>query len=74
MHGTTDGLYFIFDLFYKKYIFLSIDLATQRYDLNVELPNLLIEAEYGVDGKVLLLPIKGSGPMTANVSKYQKNI
>lgn len=49
-------------------------MDTQRYDIEVELPNLGIEAEYGVDGKIILVPIRGSGPMTANVSKYDCKI
>ncbi|GLV39161.1 uncharacterized protein CBL_06212 [Carabus blaptoides fortunei] len=47
---------------------LKIDMDSQRYDIDVELPNLGIEADYGVDGKVILVPIRGSGPMTANVT------
>lgn len=34
--------------------------------VNVDLPNIVVDANYEVDGKVLLLPIRGSGPMHGN--------
>lgn len=48
----------------------SLNVDTQEYDIHIDLPNLRIEADYTVDGKLLLLPIKGSGNMVANVSKF----
>lgn len=37
--------------------------------MDIDIPALRIEAEYSIDGKLLLMPIKGNGDMTANVSK-----
>ncbi|XP_029169773.1 circadian clock-controlled protein [Nylanderia fulva] len=34
----------------------------------VDLPNILVEGNYEIDGKVLLLPLRGSGPMHGNFS------
>ncbi|XP_070156458.1 circadian clock-controlled protein daywake-like [Polyergus mexicanus] len=36
--------------------------------LDVILPNIFIEGKYDIDGKILLLPISGSGPMNGNFS------
>lgn len=37
-----------------------------RFALDILLPHLYIEGQYEIDGRVLLLPIRGSGPMTGN--------
>lgn len=34
--------------------------------VNVQLPNILVEGKYDVEGKLLLLPISGSGPVHGN--------
>lgn len=49
--------------------FFSADVENQKFELDVDIPALRIEAEYSIDGKVLLMPIRGHGDMTANVSK-----
>ncbi|XP_058803118.1 circadian clock-controlled protein daywake [Phymastichus coffea] len=45
---------------------LRIDLNTLRFALDILLPHLYIEGLYEIDGRVLLLPIRGNGPMTGN--------
>jgi hypothetical protein len=40
------------------------------YNLSIDIPKLRIQADYSIDGKLLLLPVKGNGNMEANVSKY----
>jgi hypothetical protein len=45
---------------------LRVDLSTLRFALDILLPHLYIEGNYEIDGRVLLLPIKGNGPMTGN--------
>lgn len=49
-------------------------MDNQKYELDVELPLLRIQADYNVAGKLVLMPIKGEGPMQANVSMYKKII
>lgn len=48
--------------------FFSVDVESQKYEMDVDIPALRIEAEYHVDGKILLMPIRGHGDMVANVS------
>lgn len=48
--------------------FSSADLETQKYEMDIDIPALRIEAEYHVDGKILLMPIRGHGDMVANMS------
>ncbi|XP_015604906.1 circadian clock-controlled protein [Cephus cinctus] len=45
---------------------LKIDLNLLRFEVDVDLPHLFIDGQYQVDGRVLLLPIRGSGPMKGN--------
>lgn len=37
-----------------------------RFEVDVELPHLYVDGMYQIDGRVLLLPISGSGPMRGN--------
>ncbi|XP_018395334.1 PREDICTED: circadian clock-controlled protein-like [Cyphomyrmex costatus] len=46
----------------------KIDLDTLIVLVDVELPNIQVEGIYGIDGKLLLLPIRGSGPIHGNFS------
>lgn len=52
-----------------SFIDCSVDVENQVYEMDIDIPALRIEAEYSMDGKLLLMPIKGNGDMTANVSK-----
>ncbi|XP_012219404.1 circadian clock-controlled protein daywake [Linepithema humile] len=36
--------------------------------VNVQLPNIQVEGKYDIDGKILLLPLRGSGPLHGNFS------
>jgi hypothetical protein len=45
---------------------LRVDTDKLRFALDILLPHLYIEGMYEIDGRVLLLPIKGNGPMTGN--------
>lgn len=38
--------------------------------MSIDLLKLRIEADFMVDGKLLMLPVKGNGNMEINVSKY----
>ena len=39
------------------------------YSFELELPHLYVEGRYVVDGRILLLPVKGSGKFTGNFSE-----
>ncbi|XP_014210436.1 circadian clock-controlled protein [Copidosoma floridanum] len=45
---------------------LRVDMNTLRFAMDILLPHLYIEGLYEINGKVLLLPIRGSGPLTGN--------
>ncbi|XP_001607045.1 circadian clock-controlled protein [Nasonia vitripennis] len=45
---------------------LRVDVSQLRFALDILLPHLYIEGQYEIDGRVLLLPIRGNGPMTGN--------
>ncbi|XP_012275264.1 circadian clock-controlled protein [Orussus abietinus] len=47
---------------------LKIDLDHLRFAVDVDLPHLYIDGQYSIDGRVLLLPIRGSGPLYGNFS------
>lgn len=47
----------------------SSDIDNYRLDLVVEIPYLYMYGDYKIDGKVLVLPIAGSGDSWANYSK-----
>lgn len=48
---------------------LKVDLDQLLFNIDVALPHLHIQGKYEVDGKVLLLPIRGSGDMTGNFTE-----
>ncbi|KAG7200231.1 hypothetical protein KM043_017708 [Ampulex compressa] len=45
---------------------MRVDLDNMRFAVDVKLPNIFINGFYEMDGKVLLLPIRGSGPISGN--------
>ncbi|KAF5296798.1 hypothetical protein FQA39_LY12316 [Lamprigera yunnana] len=47
---------------------MKMNLDDQYYEIDIELPLLRIEAYYNVSGKVLMMPIRGEGPLQANVT------
>jgi hypothetical protein len=40
------------------------------FDFDLKLPMLYTVAEYDVSGRILLIPIKGNGPLNGNWSKF----
>jgi len=48
----------------------SADPDNFRFEFDVELPLLYTVAEYDVKGRILLIPIKGHGPLYGNWSKF----
>ncbi|XP_020288990.1 protein takeout-like [Pseudomyrmex gracilis] len=65
IHATDVNVYGASNFHISK---VKVNLDTMRFAVNVELPNISVEGKYDVDGKVLLLPIRGSGPMSGNFS------
>ncbi|XP_030766710.1 uncharacterized protein LOC115890579 [Sitophilus oryzae] len=47
---------------------LSINLLNHEVIIDVEIPQLMIEAQYTLDGKILLVPVKGTGNLEANIT------
>ncbi|XP_008551166.1 circadian clock-controlled protein daywake [Microplitis demolitor] len=45
---------------------INVDMATLEFNVDILLPHLYVEGIYEIDGKVLLLPITGSGRMIGN--------
>ncbi|XP_071645747.1 circadian clock-controlled protein daywake-like [Temnothorax longispinosus] len=47
---------------------VKLDFNTLLFLVDVALPNIRVEGKYLLDGRLLLLPIRGSGPMHGNFS------
>ncbi|XP_014472033.1 PREDICTED: circadian clock-controlled protein-like [Dinoponera quadriceps] len=45
---------------------LKTDVKNLYFHVDVSLPNIRVEGDYDVDGKILVLPIRGSGPFHGN--------
>lgn len=43
-----------------------MDLPKLHFEVDIDLPHLYVDGAYQIDGRVLLLPITGSGPMRGN--------
>lgn len=50
--------------------FCSVVEYGRSYKFLLLLPHLYVEGRYDIDGRVLVLPIKGSGKFTGNFSEY----
>ncbi|XP_046393515.1 circadian clock-controlled protein daywake-like [Ischnura elegans] len=53
---------------------LKMDLKSMSMDFGLNLPHLYIESNYEVDGKILLLPIRGRGPFTGNFTNCKGDV
>ncbi|CAH1110149.1 unnamed protein product [Psylliodes chrysocephalus] len=47
---------------------MDVNMETHLFTLYIDLPKLRIEAHYSVDGKLLVLPVKGDGNLEANIT------
>lgn len=47
---------------------VKVDIDTPLINVQVALPNIFVEGNYEIDGKILLLPIRGSGLLKGNFS------
>jgi hypothetical protein len=48
----------------------SADIDNYRLDLEVAIPYLYVYGDYKINGRVLVLPITGSGDSWSNYSEY----
>ncbi|KAL1490576.1 hypothetical protein ABEB36_013246 [Hypothenemus hampei] len=48
---------------------LSVNLDTLQFTVDVDIPKLRIEAHYHLDGKLLLVPVKGDGNLETNITE-----
>ncbi|KMQ95853.1 circadian clock-controlled protein [Lasius niger] len=47
---------------------VKVDTDHLRFMVDIELPNIFVDGKYEVDGKIMLLPLRGSGPIHGNFS------
>ncbi|KAF7282494.1 hypothetical protein GWI33_002598 [Rhynchophorus ferrugineus] len=52
---------------------LSASSSFHEVNVDIDIPKLRIRSHYGVNGKILVLPIKGSGDLEANISDIRAN-
>jgi hypothetical protein len=52
----------------------SADLEKLDIEFDLELPMLYTVAQYDISGRILLIPIKGNGPLYGNWSKFSSLI
>lgn len=48
----------------------SVVEYARKYTFDLELPQLYTEGAYDIDGRILLIPVKGSGRFHGNFSEY----
>ncbi|XP_044742557.1 protein takeout-like [Chrysoperla carnea] len=53
---------------------VKVNNEKQTYVGDVDLPHLYIEADYGLDGRILLIPIRGSGPLFGNLTNCKGRV
>lgn len=53
---------------------LNVDLANYQVDISVDLPYLTFNGEYEVSGRLLVLPLKGKGPVRANATDCKGDV
>jgi hypothetical protein len=47
-----------------------MDLSTLTLDLDILTPSMVFNADYEMDGRILLVPLNGKGDCVLNFSKY----
>lgn len=53
---------------------LNVDLSNYQVDIAVDLPFLTFDGEYEVSGRLLVLPLKGKGPVKANATNCKADV
>lgn len=62
-------IYAHISFFYLNLNFFSVDFEGNKITFDLKLKHLYIDGTYHVDGRILLLPVKGSGKVIGNFSK-----
>lgn len=52
------------------FIVSSVNLKTHQFNFNIKLPHLVLDGKYIIDGRVLLIPIRGRGKLTGDICKW----
>lgn len=47
-----------------------MDLSTLTLDMDITTPSMVFNADYEMDGRILLVPLNGKGDCVLNFSKY----
>ncbi|XP_067014527.1 protein takeout [Anabrus simplex] len=53
---------------------MQADMEKYIFSFQLDLPLLNIDARYDVDGRILLIPIKGNGPMKLNITNTKADV
>ncbi|XP_054262405.1 protein takeout-like [Macrosteles quadrilineatus] len=53
---------------------LNVNLKTHQYQFNIKLPHLVLDGRYVIDGRVLLIPIRGKGRLTGDIFNAKANV
>ncbi|XP_071440004.1 protein takeout-like [Hetaerina americana] len=53
---------------------VRLDLDNLKLEFDLLFPSMHLESEYDVDGKVLVVPVKGNGPSNSNFTNTETNI
>lgn len=58
------------DYLFLKCNFFRADLNNTKFYIGIKIPFLTFDAQYDVNARILVVPLKGKGPINANASKY----
>ncbi|XP_075235431.1 protein takeout-like [Lycorma delicatula] len=53
---------------------LLVNLKDHKFFFSLDLPHLVLDGRYVVDGRVILIPVKGNGPLTGDIYKAKANV
>lgn len=56
-------------IYNKYFLCCRADLNNTKFFIGIEIPFLLFNAQYDMNARVLVIPVKGKGPITANASE-----
>jgi hypothetical protein len=54
------------------YLVFSVNEYGKTYTVDIELPNLHVDGKYYIDGRILVIPVKGGGKLSGDFSKLNK--
>lgn len=53
---------------------LVANLKENKFFFTLDLPHLILDGRYVVDGRVILIPVKGNGPLSGDIYKTKANV